>query len=92
MIKHVVTVLYPHSLAPSHLDDPYAVTAAGLDDAILRRQLSRLNPQDQISARRHLGLVSDDNPEHLRTGEKAVAKLRHPSVAQVWKFPSKQTT
>ncbi len=68
---------------------PYDITAAGLEEAMLRAQLERLNPNDRSRARRHLGLIlcepetPSDDPYAT---EKAMAKLRHPSVARVWKL------
>jgi hypothetical protein len=68
---------------------PYDITAAGLDDAMVQAQLQRLNPGDRSRARRHLGLVPtgpDIPSDDPYATEKAVAKLRHPSVARVWKL------
>ena len=81
--------------APSRPDQaeeltPYDISAAGLEEAMLRTQLERLNPADRSRARRHLGLVPSE-PEipsdDPYATEKALAKLRHPSVARVWKIP-----
>jgi hypothetical protein len=70
---------------------PYDISAAGLEEAILQAQLERLNLADQTRARRHLGLVPNgpaDPTDDLQAAEKAVAKMRHPSVARVWKLRS----
>ncbi len=74
---------YPDAL------DPYGATAAGLEEAMLQAQLNRLNQSDRIRVRKHLGLVPNgpvEESEDPHAGEKALAKMRHPSVARVWRL------
>jgi hypothetical protein len=72
---------------------PYEVSAAGIEAAILQSQIERLNAQDRVRVRRHLGLVPDlDQQVATETAAEslasatAMAKMRHPSVARVWKL------
>jgi hypothetical protein len=85
----------PQSFAGSdflqYLDelDPYSASAAGLDEAMLQAQLNRLNAGDRVRVRKHLGLVPngpDEPSDDPHAGEKALAKMRHPSVARVWRL------
>ncbi len=69
--------------------DPYGASAAGLEEAMLQAQLNRLNQNDRIRVRKHLGLVPNGpvvESEDPHAGEKALAKMRHPSVARVWRL------
>ncbi len=69
--------------------DPYGATAAGLEEAMLQAQLNRLNQSDRIRVRKHLGLVPNgpvEESEDPHAAEKALAKMRHPSVARVWRL------
>ena len=71
--------------------DPYGETAAGLEEAMLQAQLNRLNHSDRIRVRKHLGLVPNgpvEESDDPHAGEKALAKMRHPSVARVWRLRS----
>ena len=88
-------VVRPHAFAGSDIAkdseefDPYDASAAGLEEAMLAAQLNRLNPSDRTRVRRHLGLVSNtpgEASEDPHANEKALAKMRHPSVARVWKL------
>ena len=76
--------------AGSENDDlaPYEETAAGLDDAVLAAQIARLNPVDRELVRARLKLVTRTEvaPLDPAATDKAMAKLRHPSVARVWKL------
>jgi hypothetical protein len=85
----------PQSFAGSdflqHLDglDPYSASADGLDEAMLQAQLNRLNAGDRVRVRKHLGLVPNgpvEPSDDPHAGEKALAKMRHPSVARVWRL------
>jgi hypothetical protein len=88
-------VVHPPAFAGSDIAeyadilDPYSASAAGLDEAMLQAQLNRLNLNDRLRVRKHLGLVPNgpivesDDPH---AGEKALAKMRHPSVARVWRL------
>jgi hypothetical protein len=70
--------------------DPYTSTADALNEAVLDAQIGRLNPLDQTIVRRRLGLAivvgrhvvaGDSNrAETLLYEERALGKLRHPSV------------
>jgi hypothetical protein len=69
--------------------DPYGATAAGLEEAMLQAQLDRLNASDRVRVRKHLGLVPNgpvEPSDDPHAGEKALAKMRHPSVARVWRL------
>ncbi len=71
---------------------PYDITAAGLESAMFDAQLARLNPRDQriVRARLHLAPIATPAEDiaiiDSHAEEKAFAKLRHPSVAKVWKL------
>jgi hypothetical protein len=88
-------VIHPAAFAGSDVAeysdelDPYGATAAGLEEAMLQAQLNRLNQNDRIRVRKHLGLVPNgpiEESEDPHAGEKALAKMRHPSVARVWRL------
>jgi hypothetical protein len=88
-------VIHPAAFAGSDVAeysdelDPYGATAAGLEEAMLQAQLNRLNQNDRIRVRKHLGLVPNGPivaSEDPHAGEKALAKMRHPSVARVWRL------
>ena len=67
---------------------PHDPTADGLETSLLSAQLARLNDGDRGLAERRLGLVSGDRPidvDGLLREEKAIAKLRHPTLARVWR-------
>lgn len=69
--------------------DPYGASAAGLEEAMLQAQLNRLNEGDRVRVRKHLGLVPNgpvEPSDDPHAGEKALAKMRHPSVARVWRL------
>jgi hypothetical protein len=89
------TVVHPAAFAGSDVSeysdalDPYDATAAGLEEAMLQAQLNRLNQSDRVRVRKHLGLVTNgpvEESEDPHAGEKALAKMRHPSVARVWRL------
>lgn len=88
-------VIYPPAFAGSDIAeysdelDPYGATAAGLEEAMLQAQLNRLNHGDRSRVRKHLGLVPNgpvEESEDPHAHEKALAKMRHPSVARVWRL------
>jgi hypothetical protein len=88
-------VIHPAAFAGSDVAeysdelDPYGATAAGLEEAMLQAQLNRLNQNDRVRVRKHLGLVPNgpvEESEDPHAGEKALAKMRHPSVARVWRL------
>jgi hypothetical protein len=65
--------------------DPYTSTADALNEAVLQAQIGRLNPFDQGIVRRRLGLTNarqrtEHHAEALLLEERALGKLRHPSV------------
>jgi hypothetical protein len=67
--------------------DPYTSTADALSEAVLQAQIGRLNPLDQNIVRRRLGLAldslrSEHQAEALLHEERALGKLRHPSVTR----------
>jgi hypothetical protein len=69
--------------------DPYSASAVGLEEAVLQAQLNRLNAGDRVRVRKHLGLVPNgpvEPSDDPHAGEKALAKMRHPSVARVWRL------
>lgn len=71
---------------------PYEVSADGLEAAILDAQLARLNPIDRRLARAHLRLAppAEVHPLAPNATEKAMTKLRHPSVASIWKLSGRK--
>jgi hypothetical protein len=67
--------------------DPYTSTADALNEAVLQAQIGRLNPFDQNIVRRRLGLAMatqriEHQAEALLHEERALGKLRHPSVTR----------
>ena len=71
---------------------PYEISADGIEAAILEAQLARLNPLDRRLARAHLRLAPPPEVRQIdpNATHKAMAKLRHPSVARVWKLTPRE--
>jgi hypothetical protein len=78
----------PTDTAPEFVAvDPYTSTADALNEAVLQAQIARLNPFDQSIVRRRLGLAlgtqrTEHHAEALLHEERALGKLRHPSVTR----------